>query len=236
MNLVPALGGCALLATALLSSCAPYDPYVYGAPPPRSYPGYGYSPHSYGAYGCTPYGYGPAYPSLSSGWFGGGGWGGRSSWWGRYRYDHHDSHHHHQSASMTRSVTGFRMVHAGGYQRDPRPLEPFASGSRHSAITPRSSSLPSPGTFDRGSLGSLRADASLRAVQSAPAAALRLRELRPLPQPHSLPGPSHDRGGSRSFSPVGMRSGEMPAAIRSRSPVLTSSRGSSEARFGHERR
>lgn len=227
MNLMSFLGSCTLAATALLSSCAPYDPYVYGAPPPRAYPGYGYSP-----YGYAPYGYGPVRSSLSVGWFSGGWWGGRSSWWGRDRHDHH--HHHH--AAPTRSVTGYRTVHAGTYQRDPRPLEPFASGSRHSAVTPRSLTSPATGTFDRGSPSSLRAGSSLPALRSSPPASSRLRESRPPTLTPSRPSSSFERGSSRPSSSGSMRSSELRAATGSRSSVLTSSRGSSESRFSRERR
>lgn len=227
MKLMPIFGGCTLLAATLLSSCAPYDPYAYGAPPPRAYSGYGYAP-----YGYAPYGYGPSYSSLSVGWFGGGWWGGRSSWWGRNRHDHRDHHHHH--TAPTRTVTGYRTVHAGTYQRDPRPLEPFASGSRHSAVTPRSLTSPFTGTFDRGSPSSLRASSSLPAVRSAPPAASRLRESRPPTLTPSRPSPSFERG--RSPSSGSLRSTELRAATGGRSSVLTSSRGGGEARFSRERR
>jgi hypothetical protein len=224
MNFSPFLGGCTLLAAALLTSCAPYDPYVYGAPPARVYPGYGYAP-----YGYAPYGYGPARSSLSVGWFSGGWWGGRSSWWGRDRYDHRHPH-----AAPTRTVTGYRTVHPGTYQRDPRPLEPFASGSRHSAVTPRSPISASSGTFDRGSPSSLRASSSLPAIRSAPPAASRPRESRPPTLTPSRPSSSMERGPAPSSGSP--RASELRAATGGRSSVLTSSRGDGEARFSRERR
>lgn len=227
MNLTSALGAAALLAAMLLPSCAPYDPYAYGAPPPRAaYPRYGYSP-----YGYAPYGYGPSYSSLSVGWFGGGWWGNRG-WRGRDCDPGYGSHHH---PAPTRTVSGYRTVHAGTYQRDPRPLEPFVTGSRPAATAP---TVPGPstgfGTFDRGSPSRLRAGSSLPSSIAPPPSSSRIRESHPPTLSPSRPPSSLQRGSSGS--PSSSR-GSLRASTGGRGSSLVSTRSSSAAsRFSRERR
>lgn len=187
-----------------LSSCAVYDPYVYGAPAPAYY---------YGA---------PAFSTVAVGHWGGGGWWGNRGGWGAPYYGRSTTvvnHHHHGSSNLvrgsSRGSTQFRgsPVVSGPVPATPRFAAPPSMARPTSSRSSSSSRFaPAPSPSGRISAPPSRGSSGGRSSISRPSSSSVMRA--------SLPPSS-----SRSSYSSGGRSSPRPSSV-------SSSRSSGDRRGG----